>query len=343
MRHLLTHTSGIPDYTTDDFDYRKDYTEDELARLAYAMPLEFPAGSRWNYSNTGYALLGFIVRRASGQFYGNVLAERVFKPLGMTSARVITEADIVPNRAAGYRLVRGEIKNQNWVAPELNTTADGSLYLSLRDLVAWEAGVRRQALLKPESWQQILSPVRLNSGKSYPYGFGWFLDERAGQPLHSHGGSWQGFKTQLSRFIGDDLTIIVLANLAQADQVRFAQGIASALNPKLAVVPPAAITDGEPNVSAKLHRILDMTRDGKLTPADFAYVRAGFFPAAATFYEDLLRRLGRPTRTLLVQRREIGDDRVYRYELTFGERTYVANLGLAPDDRVSLFSLAEKR
>ena len=68
VRHLLTHTSGIPDYTTDAFDYRKDYTEDELARLAFAQTLEFPAGSRWNYSNTGYALLGFIVRKASGSF-----------------------------------------------------------------------------------------------------------------------------------------------------------------------------------------------------------------------------------------------------------------------------------
>ena len=103
VRHLLTHTSGIPDYTTSTFDYRKDYTEDELAHLAFQQTLEFPAGARWNYSNTGYALLGFIVRKASGQFYGDVLAERVFKPLGMTTARVISEADIVPNRAAGYR------------------------------------------------------------------------------------------------------------------------------------------------------------------------------------------------------------------------------------------------
>ncbi|HJU75532.1 MAG TPA: serine hydrolase [Gemmatimonadaceae bacterium] len=343
VRHLLTHTSGIPDYTTDEFDYRKDYTEDELARLAYATQLEFAPGSRWNYSNTGYALLGFIVRRASGKFYGDVLAERVFKPLGMTGARVISEADLVPHRSAGYRLVRGEIKNQNWVAPELNTTADGSLYFSLRDLLAWEAGVRRRALLKPESWQQILSPVRLASGKPYPYGFGWSVDERRGQPLHSHGGAWQGFKTQLSRFIGDDLTIIVLANLAQADPGRVADGIAAILNPNLAVVPPAPIPDREPNVTAQLHRILDAARDGKLTPADFAYVRAGFFPATAKYYEELLKRLGKPARTQLVERREVGDDRVYRYELTFGDRVYMVSLGLAPDNRVAQFALFEKR
>jgi N-acyl-D-amino-acid deacylase len=339
VRHLLTHTSGIPDYTTDAFDYRKDYTEDELARLAYAMPSEFPAGSRWSYSNTGYALLGFVVRKASGQFYGDVLAERVFQPLGMTATRVISEADIVANRAAGYQLVDGTLKNQDWVAPKLNTTADGSLYFSLKDLLAWDAAVKRRAILKPGSWEQILTPVRLGSGKTYPYGFGWFLDERGGHPLHQHGGSWQGFKTQLSRFLGDDLSVIVLANLAEADPARIADGIAARIDPRLEVPVPMPIPDHEPQAMAKLHRILDALAAGTLTSADFAYVRAGFFPETARYYRKELERLGRPSKTVLVERREVGDDRVYLYEVTFGEGVYHARVGLAPDDRVSQFSL----
>jgi len=108
VRHLLTHTSGMPDYEEGKLDYRKDYTEDELARFACGLLLEFPAGSRWNYSNTGYVLLGAIVRRVSGSFYGDVLTARVFKPLGMATARTISEADIVANRAAGYRLDKGK-------------------------------------------------------------------------------------------------------------------------------------------------------------------------------------------------------------------------------------------
>lgn len=342
VRHLLTHTSGIPDYTTDAFDYRKDYTEDDLARFAFAEKLEFPAGSRWNYSNTGYALLGFIVRKVSGTFYGDVLKERVFAPLGMTTTRVISEADLVPNRSAGYRLSRGEIKNQEWVAPELNTTADGALYFSVRDIVAWEAGVKKRAILKPESWDLVLSPVRLNSGKTYPYGFGWSIDERAGQPLHQHGGSWQGFQTTFKRFIGDDLTIAVFSNLAQSDPGAIAEGIATIFNPRLAIAVPTPIEDREPQVTAKLQRILDLTRDGTLTAAEFAYVRAGFFPGAANLYRDQLRRLGKPSRAVLVERREIGDDRTYLYELTFGDRVYYARLALAPDDRVSAFSLRPK-
>src|SRR6476660_7487625 len=161
VRHLLTHTSGIPDYTTDAMDYRRDYTEDDLAQMASKLTPEFPPGSRWNYSNTGYVLLGIIIHKVSGEFYGDVLHDRVFKPLGMSSARVISEADIVPHRAAGYQLIKGELKNQDWVAPQLNTTADGSLYLSLQDYIAWDRGLRAGKILKPESWATVNTPVTL--------------------------------------------------------------------------------------------------------------------------------------------------------------------------------------
>ena len=240
VRHLLNHTSGLREYTTNAFDFRRDYTEDELAHYAFGQPLDFPPGSKWRYCNTGYALLGFIVHKVSGKFYGDVLAQRVFKPLGMTATRVISEADIVPNRAAGYCLTtNGEIKNQEWVAPQLNTTADGSLYWSMKDALIWDAVVKQRKILKPDSWKEVLSPARLNDGKTHPYGMGWFLDDRGGKPLHRHSGSWQGFKTQIMRFVGDDLDIIVFANLDKADPARIANGIAAIINPSLAPKPDA--------------------------------------------------------------------------------------------------------
>jgi CubicO group peptidase (beta-lactamase class C family) len=342
VRHLLTHTSGIPDYATKEFDYRTDYTDEQRVQLMYRLRPEFPPGTRWNYSNTGYLLLGLIIQKVSGKFYGDVLNERVFKPLGMTTARVINAADIVPHRAASYELVEGEIKNVTfWVAPDTNTTADGALYLTVRDLLAWNAAVERRAILKPESWQQILTPVRLASGRTYPYGFGWSLEERAGKPMHWHTGAWQGFQTQLSRFVGDDLAIIVLTNADQADTERVTDGIAAIFHPDLAPPKLAAITD-EPQVTARLTRLLDQARAGKLQPTEFAYVRAGFFPTEAQYYQAELERLGQPSRISLVEHRELGDDRVYTYELTFGSQAYYATLGLAPDNRLSSFSLSEK-
>jgi CubicO group peptidase (beta-lactamase class C family) len=342
VRHLLTHTSGIPDYTTDTLDYRRDYTEEELARLAFGLTLEFPPGSRWNYSNTGYVLLGIIVGKVSGRFYGDVLKERVFAPLGMKTARVISEDDIVPNRAAGYRLVEDALKNQEWVAPKLNTTADGSLYLSVLDMVAWDRGLRAGAVLRPESWAQIFEPVRLTSGKTYPYGFGWGVEEVGGQAVRRHGGSWQGFKSEIARFLGSDLTIVVFANLREADPERFTDGIAAVLDPRLARPELAPIPDREPAVTARLRDILAAAARGTLAPDQFAYVRAGFFPEGAQRLQTMLRDLGAPTGVSLLQRRELGDDLVYRYDVAYGTRTFRVSLGVAPDGKLSALSVQPK-
>jgi CubicO group peptidase (beta-lactamase class C family) len=332
--HLLTHTSGIPGYTAPTLDLRRDYSEDELARLAYALPLEFPAGARWNYSNTGYLLLGIVIHEASGRFYGDVLRERVFEPLGMKTARIISEEEIVPNRAAGYRLVNGELKNQEWVAPRLNTTADGSLYLSALDLVAWDAGLRAGAILEPASWSRVFEPARLNSGKTFPYGFGWGIEQIAGQKVQRHGGAWQGFKSSIARYLGDDLTVVVLANLADADPERFVDGVATIVNPELAPE-STPIADREPQVTARLRGLLEAAARGRLAPAEFAYVRAGFFPDVAKEYAELLGGLGKPTRVDLLARGEQGDDRVYEYAVAFGQKTLHATLGIAPDDKIS--------
>jgi CubicO group peptidase (beta-lactamase class C family) len=233
VRHMLTHTSGIPNYTDGSIDYRKDFSEDDLLKMAYGLKPEFEPGERWKYSNTGYVVLGIIIHKASGQFYGDLLREQIFEPLGMTTARIISEADIVPNRAAGYRLQGSALKNQNWVSPSLNTTADGALYLSLRDMIAWDAGIRERRVLKPETWTQILTPVTLNSGKPHPYGFGWSVDTINGHRIESHGGSWQGFRAHIARYPADELTVIALTNLAQANPGRITEGVAELLVPAL--------------------------------------------------------------------------------------------------------------
>ena len=342
VRHLLTHTSGIPDYTGDVVDYRRDYTEDELAQIASKLTPEFPPGSRWNYSNTGYLLLGIIIHKVSGQFYGDVLHERVFTPLGMQSARVISEADIVPHRAAGYQLIKGELKNQDWVSPAFNTTADGALYLSLQDYIAWDRGLRAKKILSPESWALVYTPVALTSGKPYPYGFGWSIDTVAGQLRIHHGGAWQGFQTYISRYMGDDMTIVALSNLGGSQPVAIVDGIAAILNPSLAAKPPTPIADREPRVREKLETILAATRDGRLSPNDFAYVRAGFFPSAAKAYQEMLAGVGKPDSVTLFNRAVLGDDRIYLYEVRYGVKVFRVRLGLAPDDKVSVYSLRRR-
>ena len=164
----------------------------------------------------------------TGKFYGDFLQERIFQSLGMNTTRIISEADIVPNRAAGYRLVKGELKNQEWVSPTLNTTADGSLYFTSLDLAKWDAALYTEKLLRKSSFEQMWTVAKLKNGQpnSDHYGFGWFIGTRDGHHVVEHEGAWQGFKSQISRYVDDKLTVIVLANLEQADPAVIAHGVA---------------------------------------------------------------------------------------------------------------------
>ena len=131
----------------------------------------------------------------------------------MKSTRIISEADIVPHRSDGYRLVKGDLKNQEWVSPTLNTTADGALYTSVLDLAKWDAALYRTTLLKQSSFDILWTPVKLNNGNTYPYGFGWDLAPKNGHRAVSHEGAWQGFTMSISRYLNDRLTVIVMTNL----------------------------------------------------------------------------------------------------------------------------------
>jgi CubicO group peptidase (beta-lactamase class C family) len=245
VRHLLTHTSGIPDYTEGKsgggINMRTDYTEEELVKKIAGLPLDFQPGEKWSYSNSGYLILGVLIHHVSGEFYGNFLQGRVFQPLQMTSTRIISEADIIPNRSAGYRLVKGELKNQEWVSPSLNTTADGALYTNVLDLAKWDAALYTEKLLKKSSFDQMWTPVKLNSGKTSPYGFGWRVTEVNGHRLLEHGGAWQGFTMHILRYVDDKLTTIVMTNLdsGHSNPSKIAQGVAALYVPALKKPEPA--------------------------------------------------------------------------------------------------------
>jgi CubicO group peptidase (beta-lactamase class C family) len=214
VRHLLSHTSGLPDYGEDSswLDLHRNYTEEELLQIIASHPLLRAPGDEWIYSNAGYTLLGMIIRNVTGAHWGVFLKQRIFDPLEMTTARVISEADIVPNRAAGYRLAEGEIKNQEWVAPSHNAVAEGSLYFTVLDLVKWDAALAGDRLLSNASKEAMWSPTRLNDGRLVSYGLGWFLQDEPGRRAVEHDGEWQGFRTYIGRYVDDGLTIVMLGN-----------------------------------------------------------------------------------------------------------------------------------
>lgn len=238
IRHLLTHTSGLGDYP-EDLSLQRDYTDNQLLRMITAQKLAFAPGAKWSYSNLGYVTLGMIIHKASGESYGDFLAERIFKPLGMTTARLISEVDIVPNRAAGYVLQDGVLKNQSWVSPSLNATADGSLYFTVNDLARWDEAFDTQKLVSANMYRQIWAPVKLADGMTAGYGFGWSLRTlNSGERVQEHGGAWQGFATYIGRYLGqtpkDRITVVALANRAGADVSYIAHVVAGMYRPELA-------------------------------------------------------------------------------------------------------------
>jgi CubicO group peptidase (beta-lactamase class C family) len=321
VRHLLTHTSGLTDYPS-DFDFRRDYTEDELLKRAQAVTPAFKPGEKWQYSNLAYVTLGILIHKVSGKFYGDFLQERVFKPLGMTTTHIINEADIVLNRAAGYRIVQNQIKNQNWVSPSLNTTADGALYFSVLDVVKWDAALYGEKLLKKGSLDQMWTPVRLNNNKTYDYGFGWSIAQINEHRIIEHGGAWQGFTSYIARYVDDRITVIVLDNLAGGNAGKIAHKVAALYNPELAYKP---IADKEPNVTTFAKELFQKLTEGTADQNQFApELRSEFFPGRAERLSRFLKSLG-PLKSLqLVERIVKNGERSFGYHAVFqsGERLF---------------------
>jgi hypothetical protein len=258
----------------------------------------------------------------------------------MTTARVISEEEIVMNRAAGYRLAGEALKNQEWVSPKLNTTADGSLYLSLQDWLVWEQALRTRAVLRSASWDEVFTPVRLNSGKRYPYGLGWELnDENRGPSWYRHGGSWQGFQTAYLHATDADISVIVLANLADARPMRIAERVAQLFVPELMRPSPGQRTEQDPKLAERVQVLLEATKTGELREADFEFLRVGFFPSVPAAYKKLLAGLGPIERVELIDRWERGDDTVLRLRAIIGSRPFLVNLSVTQTGRFSSYSL----
>ena len=228
VRELLDHTSGIHDSEEDGgeiFELRREYSDDEMIHILQSYPLNFPPGGRWKYSNSGYILAGIVVTRVTQMFYGDFLIQNVFRPLGMRTARVISDADIVLHRAAGYVRTPAGIRNQDFASAALNATADGSLYLSLDDWAAWIAAMDRGALLSAASWSALWDRGRTRDGRLTEHGLCWDHVQLHGHEVIEFDGSWQGFRSSIERDPRSGLTIVLLANLAEAEPVPLSRAI----------------------------------------------------------------------------------------------------------------------
>jgi CubicO group peptidase (beta-lactamase class C family) len=232
LRHLLNHTSGLPDY--EDLMLPADPSlpigqvqikdAEVLDLLKNEMSGKFVPGTRWAYSNSGYVLLGLIVEKASGQPFAEYLRDRVFAPLKMTGTLAYESGkNDVSNRAYGHTREVGVWHETDQSATSA-TLGDGGVYSSLADLLKWDEALRRHSLLSEQEMRPALNPVRMPEGLPIDpdgapadYGFGWFLNPWNGHMRMWHYGETAGFRTAIQRFTADELTVIVLCNRADLD------------------------------------------------------------------------------------------------------------------------------
>jgi D-alanyl-D-alanine carboxypeptidase len=268
IRHLLTHTSGIPQDTT--LDLMREYSEADLVRSA-ARPLQFKPGELESYSSTGYVLLGVIIHRVTGKFWGDFLRDQIFRPLNMRGARVNSDTATV-SEATGYYRVNDTLQIPDPVSLSINSTADCCLSLSARDLARWAIGLNQAKVLGRSGLELSWTPIRLNDGSTYPYGLGWNLLEQRGYRRIGHSGAWQGCHATVQRYPDFDLTVIVLLNLGQANSEGVAVGIAGLVEP--ALNPPHLVTGGlggpsPPTSIEQLLRDISSGRESGLVTPEF--------------------------------------------------------------------------
>jgi CubicO group peptidase (beta-lactamase class C family) len=216
---LLRHTSGIKDcYVDAGFWYDDAATPAERIAAVARMRLAFPPGSRWEYSNTGFLLLGEIIAAVSGQPYDHFLAERVFRPLGMTRTRAHDPRQADENWATGYQPRTRWSRLGSQLVPVdvphhlIAGSADGGLVSTAVDLAAWDIALDSGRVLREETLRRMWTPVQLPSGRDSLFGLGWAVNEHEGRTVVGHSGSDPGFATCLSRFPAEGTTVIVLAN-----------------------------------------------------------------------------------------------------------------------------------
>ncbi len=351
VKNLLSHSSGLAEYETPErgmpgavFDLRADFSEDQLVKNAGTMPIDFAPGDKFAYSNTNYMLLGILIHRVSGQFYGDYMQDHIFHPLGMDSTHIISDRDIVKNRASGYEVEINNIKNQKYVSATFNSTGDGALYFNLPDLEKWDRAQYGEKILSSTVKQQMWTPFVLNDGKPNRgnYGFAFFINQVNGHRVIEHTGAWQGFTTMVSRYVDDGLTVVVLTNLDSdhAYPENIERVVAGIVEPELMPVSATVIKDEQPNIVSTVHKLFIETADGRDTSDYFAPEYGYRFDADdAAKLNFSMPPNWRGSTMELISRKAIGDKLESRYRIGKVNNRRIVAVQTTASGKVTAFSI----
>lgn len=228
IENLLTHTSGIKPYEEIDAKVpnaiRVDFSPEILIDSLDKLPLDFVPGSKYQYCNSNYFLLGKIIEEVSGLKYQTYLQEQVFSRIGLISTSYDNPEVVIKNRVSGYSSVSGEFKNAGYISMSTVYSA-GALLSNVKDLYRWHQALNNGELLKNETWKQVISPFKLNDGKWSEYGYGFFIKNENNVKSIGHGGAIDGFRAVEIYYPEKDLYIVLLCNSEQDNFTELFSGI----------------------------------------------------------------------------------------------------------------------
>ncbi len=325
IRHILAHTSGLSRDVYEKLAQGKEYTDEEKIKIEYGLPILFEPGADWSYSNVGYHVVAFLCTKVGGKPFGEQLRSRLFDPAGMKTACLVSEEDLVMNRAMGYLSLNGTLYNQPWSHQTLNSPGPGGLYVSLLDMVSWNVTLDGEKLFSQNVKQQMWSPNKLTDGKTVNYGFGWLLGPTNGHKGVHHSGAWRGFRTSIRRYPDDKLAVIVLMNGRAMDPHKLSQQIAACYVPELVRLPAKAVPDTAPESTKVLISFLD----GNATNAKKLMTTEMWEATKTKWFDDQIKELKQHgVRNLVepIRISETGREVVYR--VRYGKHSLLINMFL---------------
>jgi CubicO group peptidase (beta-lactamase class C family) len=214
IEHLLTHTSGIKSYTSVDSFWqqmRTDMAPRAIIALTEKDTLEFKPGSKWNYNNTGYVMLGYIIEKVSGKTYEEYVQQNIFTPLGMNNSYYGSESRVIKNRAKGYKKTGNDFSNSDYISMTLPYAA-GSLLSTVEDLWKWNKALYTYKLINKEWVDKAITPYVLSDGKPTGYGYGLGVSKVQGSRSIEHGGGIPGFLTHGLYMPEEDIFVAAFSN-----------------------------------------------------------------------------------------------------------------------------------
>lgn len=326
LNHLITHTSGLPEYVLfDGLRLDQEFERPKWWEIMSPKPLDFEPGSQFQYSNANFYLLALVIEQVAGQPFNQFVMENVVKPCGLENTKFRLAADVIPKMSEGYFNFENKLSKAG-TGSDASGFGAGGMYSSIDDIATFLKAVHDGKVVSKETLAKMQTANRLANRRKTIYGQGWFVRQVSGQPMVSHGGNCVGYSAGMAYFPEQDLTIAVGANVYAISGDNMAIRIAGLVEPALAPKKPIKKEDPDGAFSQKLIDALKALGGGNTTHA--------------MFDKDMQNRLATPRGQMglpgLRQYAEIDSfefcgtepddpDTLYVYRLKKGERTFVAN------------------